>query len=642
MVIIILIFIICYIYIGYPVLLWLAGMAKKKTVLKSAIMPAVSLIIPAHNEERCIENKIENSLSLDYPKDKLEIIVGSDGSTDETNSIVRRYADSGIVLSHSKERIGKSSTLARCVKVARNEIIVFSDADSILEKNALKALISNFADPSIGCVEGVRRDINEKGALLDSIYWRYETMLKRLNSRLHSLIGATGAIFAVRKPLYLPISTNRGDDFEIPIRVLLQGYGAILEPGAVAYHPWLSNKDEFGRILRIVSWMMPSAFMLLLEALEKKKWLLVFQLISHKILRWFVPIFMIFLFIANLMLADGIYGFFLSAQILFYSLAVFGYICDKFNLGIPAILKIPYFFCLINFASLAGMIKFGLARGDMNWRKTARDDTQSNGRKENSQIGIFVVTQDEPFYLPAFFKDVFSKLNGNIVGITILPEGKSAGDKIRKYVGFYGLRQFFTKLILYAIYRMSDMASVLLPVKELHSVRRIAQRYRIPIIRVKKINNKGFINKLKELKTDLVISVASPQIFKEALIAAPPMGCINVHGAPLPRYRGMLPSFWMLFNGERKGAVTVHYIDEGIDSGDIVLQREYDIDPGITHHDLIIKSKKIAAQALIEAVDLIKDCKVKRKFNDPKQATYYSFPKKEEIEEFQLRGGRLW
>lgn len=633
--------VILYVYLGYPIVLWLAGLARGMSLVKEDITPTVSLIIPAYNEEKCIAAKIDNSLSLDYPKDRLEIIIGSDGSIDDTNSIVRRYEHQGVILSHDHRRAGKSSVLMRCVKIANGEIVIFSDADSILEKDSLKNLVKSFADPSIGCVEGVRRDIDKKGLLLDSLYWNYETMLKKLNSRIHSLIGATGAIFAVRRTLYSPINTERGDDFEIPIRVVLQGYGSVLEPSAIAYHPWLSNKDEFGRIVRIVSWMMPSAFILLFEAVKKSKWLLAFQLISHKILRWCMPIFMILLFTVNTGSRHGLYGPLLLTQVIFYSLAVAGYICDKFEIKITSTLKIPYFFCLINCASLVGMFKLAFGRSEINWMKTARDGEHSGVEAENKKLRIFIITQDEPFYLPIFYEDVFSKLKGEVVGISILPEGKSIVKKLKKYLGFYGPKQFYKKLILYILYGISDIASCMLPVKKLHSVRRISRKYSIPIIVVKKINGQEFLNKLKELKIDLVVSVASPQIFQKRLIEIPPLGCINIHGAPLPKYRGMLPSFWMLFNGEKKGAVTVHYIDERIDSGDIILQKEYDIEPNITHHDLIVKSKKIAAAAVIEAISLIKNGKVERKQNNPDLATYYTFPKREEILEFQQRGGKL-
>lgn len=367
-----LISIVFYVYIGYPFALALGAYLARKPTRRGNIFPLVSVIISAYNEERLIGKKIENCLSLKYPKNKLEIIIGSDGSTDGTNGIVQSYASKGVLLDYWPERVGKSAVLNRCVNRAKGEIILFSDADSVLEKDSLRKLVRNFADPSVGCVEGVRRDMDEKGLLLDSLYWKYETMLKKLNSEMRSLIGTTGAIYAIRKSLYKPIDLERGDDFEIPIRVLLQGYEAVLEPEALAYHPWLPNKDEFRRIIRIVSWMMPSAFILLAEAVKKKKWLLAWQLISHKILRWFIPLFMIITLAVNVCLKGGFYSLLLWLQVFFYFVAVIGFACERVKIPILSALKIPYFFCLINLASFIGIIKTVFGRSEMNWVKTAR------------------------------------------------------------------------------------------------------------------------------------------------------------------------------------------------------------------------------------------------------------------------------
>ncbi len=365
---------IIYIYAGYPLLLYLIGMILDKKTRRRDFQPFVSILIPAYNEEALIKRKIDNTIALDYPNEKREIIIGSDGSTDRTDEIVKKYDKQGVRLFNGGRRMGKSALLMECVRIAIGDIILFTDADAVLEQDALKKILRNFADPKIGCVEGIRRDIDEKGLLLDSLYWRYETALKKLNSRLHSIVGATGAIFAIRKGLYHPLTPERGDDFEIPYGVLFQGYDTVLESEAVAYHPWLANEDEFKRIVRIVAWMLPSALRLLLEAFRKRRWIIVFQLLSHKILRWSVPIFMVLLFIINLNLHGGFYIIILMFQILFYIIAVVGLVCEKRKVRMIGFLKIPYFFCLINFASLVGIIKYCIGLHEMNWVKTAREE----------------------------------------------------------------------------------------------------------------------------------------------------------------------------------------------------------------------------------------------------------------------------
>jgi glycosyltransferase involved in cell wall biosynthesis len=390
--------IILFVYLGYPFTLWILGAFLRKSSTPSNITPFVSVIIPAHNEEKCIGKKIENCLALDYPKEQLEIIVGSDGSDDATDSIVQEYASQGVVLSTEGRRTGKCSVLKRCVGLAKGEIILFTDADAVLEKDSLKMVVRNFSDPHIGCVEGVRRDRNEQGIMLDNLYWKYETMIKKLNSRLQAILGATGAIFAVRRELYDPINAQRGDDFEIPVRVRVKGFGAVLEPKALAYHPWLSNRDEFRRIVRIVAWMLPSALILLSESIMNKRWLLAFQLLVHKVMRWMVPFFLIVLFVVNMQITGTVFRSLLWGQILFYLLAILGLIFDhlgnyksflndgkspqviadrrfsrKKDLRLPTLLKVPYFFCLINAASFVGILKSILGWGSMDWAKTARE-----------------------------------------------------------------------------------------------------------------------------------------------------------------------------------------------------------------------------------------------------------------------------
>lgn len=256
-------------------------------------------------------------------------------------------------------------------------------------------------------------------------------------------------------------------------------------------------------------------------------------------------------------------------------------------------------------------------------------------------MNIFIITQDDPFYLPVFFSKIINQLKNEIVGVTILSESKSKTKTLKKFYNFYGPRLFCAVLFWYIIYKISDIVSDIFPVRNLHSIGLICKRHNVRTFKTNDINSIEFINRLKDLKVDLVVSVASPQIFKRELMDASSLGCINIHGAPLPKYRGMLPSFWLLFNNEKKGAVTAHYINEALDGGDIILQREYDIEPGISHHELILKSKKMAADLLIESLEFIRNNKVQRQANDGSQATYYSFPTKEDLKKFYKMGGRL-
>jgi len=349
---------ILYTYLGYPALLVLFGLLRRKPVKKAAVTPSVSVLIPAFNEENLIGKKILNTLELDYPRDQIEIVVASDGSTDRTNEIVEQFASQGVKLHVGREQRGKCAVLYEAVAIARGDIIVFSDSDAFLKPDALRELVRSFNDPRVGCVEGVRRDEDEQGLMLDSLYWRYETGIKKLNSRLQALIGATGALFAVRRELYSPISPERGDDFEVPIRVRLQGYGVVLEPRALAIHPWLPEDQEFRRIVRIVSWMFQSALILLKEALLGGRLLLAWQLVSHKIIRWLVPVFMALALLSNAFLTGLAFRTLFVLQISFYLMALSGLVADRRKVRLAALLRVPYYFCVINLASLVGLWRY--------------------------------------------------------------------------------------------------------------------------------------------------------------------------------------------------------------------------------------------------------------------------------------------
>lgn len=361
-----------YTFLGYPVILWLLSLLIGKNPDKADIFPTVSLIVSAYNEESIIKEKILNCLELDYPKDKLEIIVASE-SNDKTNNIVKEYQLSGIVLHSFPGRQGKASTLFRTVPKANGEIIVFSDANAIYKKDAIKKLVRNFNDSRIGCVSGQLKYSNPDKSASGSgegLYWKYEMRLKKLESRVFSLLGANGSIFAIRKKLYLPMTQERGDDFELPIRIRQQEYGVVLEPQAVSWEKSTSTaKEEFNRKVRIIAWNMKSCSLLIVECLRKKKVALVFQLVSHKFLRWLFPIFAMGMLVTNIFLAGLFFRVLLLAQVFFYVSAFIGYVLDMKRAKVPRILIVPYYFCLIHVAAIAGMYRLMCGGQKTVWQK---------------------------------------------------------------------------------------------------------------------------------------------------------------------------------------------------------------------------------------------------------------------------------
>jgi len=222
------IFFISYSYFIYPLILVILGIFFRKERKKAEITPSVSLLVSVYNEEKIIQEKIENSLNLDYPKDKLEIVIASE-SNDKTNDIVEKYKDRGRVkLFAYHERRGKSYTIYQSLPKCQGGIIVFTDANAMFKRDAIRKLVRNFNDPHIGCVSGELKYINPQKAAAgesEGIYWKYEVLIKRLESKIQSVLGANGSIYAIRKKLYSPLSEYRGDDFLYQnIEVMISAY----------------------------------------------------------------------------------------------------------------------------------------------------------------------------------------------------------------------------------------------------------------------------------------------------------------------------------------------------------------------------------------------------------------------------------
>ena len=365
-----------YAYAGYPVALFaISALFGRRHHKDDSFAPTLSLLIPAYNEERVIAAKLENALALDYPEGKLEIIVASE-SDDGTDGIVRRYAERGVKLVSAAVRKGKVANLGRAVPAATGEILVFTDANAMFRPDALRKLARNFASPRVGSVSGRLVYLNPAGSASgagEGAYWDFEMLLKRASSRLGSLPGANGSLYALRRELYAPISERRGDDFELPIRVIIKGKDSILEPEAISEELAGGRyRDEFRRKVRIINWMVVSALILLKEAFSAGRRLLVFQLLSHKLNRWAVPFWLIALLPVSLLLAPlgGVYLGAAAAQGALYGAALLGCAADMLRLPVPRILMLPYYFVVVNVAALAGILTAAAGR-EVRWHKRA-------------------------------------------------------------------------------------------------------------------------------------------------------------------------------------------------------------------------------------------------------------------------------
>jgi len=356
-------FLIFYTYIGYPLLIFLLSFFINNPVRKYDIEPTVSLLIAAYNEEKHIREKIENSLSLDYPKEKLEIIVVSDGSTDKTDDIVREYKNRNVILYRVEGRVGKTEARNRAVKVAKGEIIVFSDATTIYKKDVIRKLVRNFSDSRIGLVSGRYKYAdatkNASTGWTSTLFWNYENLIKSKQAKIGTLTGASGCINAFRKNLYTPLPGDIIEDLVEPLEILKSGYRIVFEPDALAYEMTTENAtQEFKMRVRVISGGMRGIWYARKVLNPFRYPFASFQLYSHKILRWFIPIFAILLFIANIFLIreSGLYYFCFILQSIFYLLAVAGLILDLLKIKIK-IISLPLYFCTLNLASLVALIR---------------------------------------------------------------------------------------------------------------------------------------------------------------------------------------------------------------------------------------------------------------------------------------------
>jgi len=370
-------FIIFYTYIGYTGICMALAKIFGGKVKKTDFYPEISIIIPCYNEEKIICQKLENTLSLEYPKGKLEIIVASE-SDDKTNEIVSEFKDEGIKLYAYENRRGKTVLLYNTIPEAKGEIIIFSDANALYKKDAVKKIAGNFYEDRVGAVVGCLMINNPDASAISKgeyIYKKYEMLLRKANSSLGRTLNADGSIFAVRKKLYRPISPERGDDFELVIRVLISGHISLFEPEAISYEEAsVTPKAETARKIRMVSWFLKSSIILLKEMFLKLRFDLILQIISHKLLRWFSPYFFIALFILNLLLWKGpfIYSFFLIIQIFLYLIGILGiYISGAKKKKAPFMLEMMQYFMMFNYAFAIGTFKGLLSHktSSPNWEK---------------------------------------------------------------------------------------------------------------------------------------------------------------------------------------------------------------------------------------------------------------------------------
>jgi cellulose synthase/poly-beta-1,6-N-acetylglucosamine synthase-like glycosyltransferase len=355
-----------YAYIGYSLLLFLLSLVRRRACEPEAeFTPTLSIVVPAHNEAGVIGAKLNNLLGQDYPANRLEIIVASDGSDDETESIVSRISrrDPRVKLLGLPRR-GKAHALNSAVASTGGEVLVFSDANAMLDPDALCYLVHHFADPGVGGVAGglryVRGSDTNGAGLGEMLYWRYDQWLKRMETKVGNAISADGALYAIRRGLYVPIADpSATDDFAISSRVVMQGCRLIYEPRAMVSESTAGGSGrEFLRKVRIVNRGLRSLFGLGGFLYPWRGGFYAVQLISHKLLRRLVPFVLPLLLVINAVLwpLGFLYRVILAAQVVVYGLGLLGFLLRNTRLGRAGLVYVPYYFCQANLAAALGWV----------------------------------------------------------------------------------------------------------------------------------------------------------------------------------------------------------------------------------------------------------------------------------------------
>jgi cellulose synthase/poly-beta-1,6-N-acetylglucosamine synthase-like glycosyltransferase len=361
-------------YFGYPISLSLFRLKGLKRVDKQYIYPQVSFIITVHNEEKTIEKKLKNTLSLDYPPKKLQVIVASDGSTDRTNNIVASYEKLGVQLLKQNNRRGKEHAQKKAVAIATGKIIVFSDASTELASNGLKEIVANFNDSTVGCVSSEDRVKQTNGSVVgEGLYVKYEMFLRRMESSVNSLVGLSGSLFAARKEVCENFSSEMQSDFRTLLNSMRLGLRGIVDPKAIGYYRDIADqRKEFERKIRTVLRGL-AVFFNNLEFLNIFRYrLFAYQYFCHKLLRWLVPFFLLGAFFTNIVLVFTSKFFFISllCQMVFYLIAMWGSFNSSKTSNI--ILRFPLYFSTVNTAIIVAWWRYLRGQRVVKWKPSER------------------------------------------------------------------------------------------------------------------------------------------------------------------------------------------------------------------------------------------------------------------------------
>lgn len=364
-----------YTYVGYPALLAVIAAFRRRALPEPGYTPSISVLIAAYNEEAHIGRKIEQTLALEYPAEKLEVVVVSDGSSDRTDEVVEAFADPRVRLLRVP-RGGKTQAQNEAVRHCRGDIVVFSDATTVYHRQALSYLACNYVDPSVGAVSGRYQYFDPEGdsptGLGSIAFWNYENLIKTFQSRIRTLTGCSGCIYSVRRELYAPLPREACSDLIEPLWIVGKSYRVVFEPRALAYEETTrSAGDEFGMRVRVVTQGMQGLLSTRsIPGLWDRPWI-AFQLLSHKAMRWMVPLFLAMLAAASAALAYRPEFLILFAlQAAFYGFALLSVVAPLHRRW--KLLGLPLYFCTLNAAALVSLVELARGRKYALWETVRR------------------------------------------------------------------------------------------------------------------------------------------------------------------------------------------------------------------------------------------------------------------------------
>ncbi|OFX29279.1 MAG: glycosyl transferase [Bacteroidetes bacterium GWA2_32_17] len=375
-----------YEYIGYALLLIILVFFKKLFISNkiegNTNLPDVTLFVTAYNEKDYIESKVENSFSLNYPANKLHFLWVTDGSDDGTPELLSKYKE--IEVLHNTERAGKINAMNRGMKYVKTPIVIFCDANTLLSKDSVIEIVNAFKNPKVGCVAGEKKIVNKDSDTAagsgEGIYWKYESLLKKLDSELHTTVGAAGELFAIRTELFNDVEPDTLlDDFILSMRIAINGYKIKYVPKAYATEKSSANiNEELKRKIRIAAGAVQSFFRLTTALNPFHDILLAFQFFSHKVLRWLItPFILPFVLLLNVHIvvfsnnSNIIYFVILLLQIIFYMLAFVGWAIRNSKIRLKLVF-VPYYIFMMNYASWLGLFRYLSGKQSVNWERAKR------------------------------------------------------------------------------------------------------------------------------------------------------------------------------------------------------------------------------------------------------------------------------